>query len=194
MHEQSKAAKRRFGQGKFHSHYFVGDGIDIGAGQDCLANYRHVFRGIQSCRNWDLEDGDAQFLATVADNTYDFVTSSHCLEHMVDVNVSLKNWIRVLKPGGYLVITIPDEEMYEHSQWPSRYNGDHKWSFTTKGISSMPKSINAIDLMRSVSDVATLEKLEVINEFFYPELPPEIDQTMMPNPECAIEFILRKNP
>ena len=37
MWEQSKAAKRRFHDGAFHSRYFVGNGIDIGGKADPLA-------------------------------------------------------------------------------------------------------------------------------------------------------------
>ena len=86
--------------------------------------------GFDSCKNWDLPDGDAQYLAGVPDGTYDFLHSSHCLEHMVDPGIAMANWVRVVRGGGYLVITIPDEELYEHLHWPSRFNGDHKWSFT----------------------------------------------------------------
>ncbi|MBV5346213.1 MAG: methyltransferase domain-containing protein, partial [Rhodoferax sp.] len=75
----------------------------------------------------------------------DFVHSSHCLEHMRDVREALKNWIRIVKPGGFLILTVPDEDLYEQGQWPSRFNTDHKWSFTIhKERSTMPSSINVI--------------------------------------------------
>ncbi|MDO8641772.1 MAG: methyltransferase domain-containing protein [Nitrosarchaeum sp.] len=49
-------------------------------------------------------------LPMVADNTCDVVYSCHVLEHfhrkiIVDV---LKEWLRVLKPGGILRISVPD--------------------------------------------------------------------------------------
>jgi ubiquinone/menaquinone biosynthesis C-methylase UbiE len=34
-------------------------------------------------------------MAGVVDGSVDFVHSSHCLEHMVDVRETLKNWIRI---------------------------------------------------------------------------------------------------
>jgi SAM-dependent methyltransferase len=193
MFEQSKAVKRRFHIGAFHNSYFVGYGIDIGCGQDSLNNYRHVFRSIEHVRGWDLPDGDAQYLKGVDDNTYDFVTSSHCLEHMVDVVTALTNWIRVCKRGGYIVITIPDEEMYEHDYWPSRYNSDHKWSFTLRNPdrSKMPKSINVLNLLTAINNQATVEKIEVIRDLYYPNAGDQ-DQTLHPSIECCIEIILRK--
>jgi len=193
MFEQSKAVKRRFHIGAFHNSYFVGYGIDIGCGQDSLNNYRHVFRGIDHVRGWDLPDGDAQYLKGVDDNTYDFVTSSHCLEHMVDATTALSNWIRVCKRGGYVVITIPDEEMYEHDYWPSRYNSDHKWSFTLRNPdkTKMPKSINVLNLLTSINNQATVEKIEVIRDLYYPNAGDQ-DQTLHPSIECCIEIVLRK--
>ena len=85
---------------------------------------------------WDWEDGDAQYLSGVRDNSVDFIVSSHCLEHLVDPLEGLRNWIRVLKPGGHLIVTIPDEDLYEQGQWPSNNNLDHKHTFTVNKNSS----------------------------------------------------------
>ena len=38
MKEQSKAAKRRFNDGYFHSRYFVGNGIDKKGGGNAKSN------------------------------------------------------------------------------------------------------------------------------------------------------------
>jgi ubiquinone/menaquinone biosynthesis C-methylase UbiE len=105
MYETSKSAKRRYYSGNFSNKYFVGHGIDIGGKPDSLGQYSEIFSKMQSVIVWDLEDGDAQYMKGVEDNTFDFVHSSHCLEHMLDVKEALKNWIRILKPGGYLIIT-----------------------------------------------------------------------------------------
>jgi SAM-dependent methyltransferase len=191
--EQSKAAKRRFNDGVFHTRYFVGRGIDIGGAPDPLAQYKGIFGGMGVVRTWDIGDGDAQFMNGVPDGTYDFVHSSHCLEHLVDVRAALGNWTRILKPGGYMVVTIPDEDMYEHGQWPSRYNTDHKWSFTIcKPKSAMPKSINVVDLVIEFADRLELERLQLVSDFYRSWLDPELDQLQTPVAECAIEIVWRK--
>jgi len=41
------------------------------------------------------------------DCDYDFVFSSHCLEHMPDTIRTLEEWKRVLKHGGFLVLILP---------------------------------------------------------------------------------------
>ena len=193
MNEQSKAAKRRFFDGNFHNQYFTGNGIDIGGGPDSLAQYCGIFPAMTKVRTWDIQDGDAQSMLGTLDNLYNFVHSSHCLEHMRDVYEALRNWIRITKPGGFLIITVPDEDMYEQGKWPSRFNTDHKFTFTAfKTKSWSPISINVIDLVRDFADKVSLEKLQVLRDFYQYNLP-GVDQTQTPNAECAIEFILRKH-
>jgi SAM-dependent methyltransferase len=123
MDETSKCQNFRKARGDFDK-WLHGDGIDIGCGRDPLK----VEKG--TVRAWDIPDGDAQLMAGVPDNTYDFVYSSHCLEHMRDVPESLRNWLRITKPGGFVYTVVPDYVLYEKMCWPSRFNGDHKQSFS----------------------------------------------------------------
>jgi len=118
--ETSKAKLRRVRQGFFDS-YCTGKGLDVGYGGDLVA---------PNCRGWDVEDGDAHMLATLEDNSFDFVYSSHLLEHLEDPSLALKNWWRVLKPGGYLVLYIPDRDLLERkTTLPSEVSLDHKHYF-----------------------------------------------------------------
>ena len=189
--EQSKSAKRRFNDGNFHSKYFVGRGVDIGAGPDSLEKLAYVFRGITKVDSWDLPQGDAQLMESVKDDTYDFVHSSHCLEHMVDPHTALRNWIRITKPGGYLVITIPEEDLYEHLKWPSRFNGDHKWSFSIgKSKGSMPKATSVMELLMRLSNIE-VQRIVLVDDFFNPN--DASDQTRTITTECSIEIILKKS-
>ncbi|RKP46878.1 tetratricopeptide repeat protein [Trinickia fusca] len=194
MYEQSKAAKRRYRDGDFLCRYFVGDGIDVGAGPDTLGRYLPLFPALRSVRGWDLPDGDAQLLAGVADGSFDFLHSSHCLEHMRDPAEALANWIRVVKPNGYLVVSVPDEDMYEQGVFPSRFNPDHKWTFTIHkdaGMSWSPRSVNVLDLVTKMSGAVEVERIQLVREFFDNRMADQ-DQTLQPNAECAIEIVLRK--
>lgn len=121
--ETSKCFDKRLRSGHFER-YLVGQGLDVGCGTDRLVAPRARVDG------WDLSDGDAQKLEGVANETYDFVYSSHCLEHLRSIEEALANWIRVLKPGGYLYVVIPDYSLYEKEEFPSHFNGDHKHTFS----------------------------------------------------------------
>ncbi|MBL8491932.1 MAG: class I SAM-dependent methyltransferase [Rhodocyclaceae bacterium] len=193
--EQSKAAKRRYHDGAFHARYFAGHGIDIGGKPDPLVNYVGVFARMQSVRTWDLEDGDAQLMAVVPVASFDFVHSSHCLEHMRDPVEALRHWVRILKPGGYLIVTVPDEDLYEHGFWPSRFNGDHKWTFTVaKPASWSARSVNVAELLVGLADQIAVERLDLQADFFQETRDRNFDQTGTPTTECAIEFVARKRP
>jgi ubiquinone/menaquinone biosynthesis C-methylase UbiE len=46
----------------------------------------------------------------VSDESYDFVVSSHVLEHFPDPIKALKEWHRIIKKGGYIFMIIPHKE------------------------------------------------------------------------------------
>src|ERR1700761_2813413 len=143
MKECSKSIPRRLRDPNFTCRYFRGNGIDIGGKPDPLAVYSSLLPLVKEIRTWDLEDGDAQYMTGVADQTYDFVHSSHCLEHLHDPIVGLQNWFRILRRGGALIVTIPDEDLYEQGAFPSTFNRDHKWTFTIcKESSWSTRSVN----------------------------------------------------
>jgi SAM-dependent methyltransferase len=192
MKECSKSIQRRLSDSNFLRRYFDGDGLDIGGKPDPLLLYKELFPLLSSVRTWDWEDGDAQFLASVPDGKYDFLHSSHCLEHLVDPREGLKNWIRVVRPGGYLIVTVPDEDLYEQGVFPSTFNKDHKWTFTIfKHTSWSNRSINILDLMRELGEEAELVRVEQLSATYRFDLP-RYDQTLTPVGECGIEFVIRK--
>lgn len=194
MKETSKAAMRRLHDNRFSMRYFVGDGIDIGSGIDPLSLYIEMFPAIKSLKPWDLPDGDAQLMAGVPDESFDFVHSSHCLEHLRDPAEGLKNWFRVLKPCGHMVLVVPDEDLYEMGFFPSRLNPDHKWTFTLwKEASWSAKSVNVVDLLKTLGAAAQFVKLELLDAGHRYRLP-AMDQTKTPVAECAIEIVIRKRP
>lgn len=44
------------------------------------------------------------------DNTWDFVISSHVIEHFYDPVKTVLEWLRVTKPGGYVYMIVPHKE------------------------------------------------------------------------------------
>lgn len=191
-HETSKSLMRRLRDSRFITRYFVGDGIDIGAGNDSLEQYQSFFPLMKSVRSWDLPDGDAQLMASVPDASFDFVNSSHCLEHMRDPVETMRNWARILKPNGHMVILVPDEDLYEQGVWPSRFNWDHKTTWTIQKLTSWsPVSVNCTNFLANFPELSVL-KIELLDASYRYGLPNQ-DQTLTPIGESAIEIILRKS-
>jgi SAM-dependent methyltransferase len=70
-----------------------------------------------------------------SDASQDAVYSSHCLEHIADYRHAIGEWFRVLKPGGYLIIVVPHQFLYEkRTGLPSRWNEDHKRFYTPASL------------------------------------------------------------
>ena len=123
--------------------FLVGRGIDIGCGPDPV---------VPDCERFDLEHGDANQIGSLRDNeAYDYVFSSHCLEHMHQPSEAILQWWSLVRPGGYLIFLVPDEDYYEQGYWPSLFNPDHKATFTMhKQQSWSDCSYNISDLLSSL--------------------------------------------
>ena len=194
MKECSKSIMRRMHEPNFSNRYFVGKGLDIGGGPDPLGLYLELFPRMQGVKIWDKTDGNAETLDTIESCIFDFVHSSHCLEHLDDPTQALQNWFRVLKPDGYLVIMVPDEDMYEQGEFPSTWNGDHKFTFTiSKKNSWSPKSINILDLLKTLDENHEIIKIQKLDASYRYNIP-RFDQSLTPIGECGIEIIIRKRP
>jgi SAM-dependent methyltransferase len=146
-----EASKTRRVRGPdFEKKFLQGRVIDIGCGPDKIVAHAEPF---------DLEHGDAQAIATLRPKAaYDAVCSSHCLEHMRDVPQALSQWWTLVRPGGYLVLVVPDEDLYEQGGWPSLFNRDHKATFRlNKTDTWSPVSYDIAKL------VGSLEGAEIIS-------------------------------
>jgi len=120
----------------------IGKGIDIGCGGDPV---------LSGCKCFDVADGDANEITRYVHERFDFVYSSHCLEHMHNPRKTILDWWKLVRPGGHLFVVVPDEDLYEQGVFPSRFNDDHKATFTiSKASSWSDKSINVLDLANSL--------------------------------------------
>jgi len=66
-----------------------------------------------------------------ANEGVDTVYSSHMLEHVIDYVTVIRDWHRVLRPGGFIVCIVPHQFLYEKRRvLPSNWNHDHKRFYT----------------------------------------------------------------
>ncbi len=56
-------------------------------------------------------------LSSIENGKYDFVVSCHSLEHIANPIKALKEWIRVLRNDGYLLVVIPNKDgTFDHNR------------------------------------------------------------------------------
>lgn len=60
---------------------------------------------------------EATDLSSIPTNKYDFLISSNCLEHIANPLKAVKEWIRVVKPGGVILILVPNpKKTFDHKR------------------------------------------------------------------------------
>ena len=154
MDEAAKTEKIRGPE--FLEKYFSGKVLDIGCGDDLV---------VPNAVPFDKEQGDAQeILDYLSSNTFDCVHSSHSLEHMNDVPKALEQWWQLVKPGGAMIIVVPDEDLYEQGVWPSLFNRDHSATFRLNKTDSWSPVSHDLGELCSVlpnAEVVSLEQQDV---------------------------------
>lgn len=77
---------------------------------------------------------------------------------MRDPGHALTQWWALVKPGGYLITVVPDENLYEQGIWPSAFNPDHKFAFTLGPTdSTKPHLLNLSDLHQQLPRALIIE-------------------------------------
>ena len=192
MNQTSKSALRRAKDPAFVQRYFAGVGIDIDAGTDRLSAYAHLFPRLEGLLDCDGRQGDVVQLTGVPADAFDFVHVSDCLDGVPNPAQALARWLEAIKPGGYLILTVPDEDHSETGMSPASPEVDHKTRFTIhKPQPATPNSVNVLDLVIDAARVASCERLVLIREHD-DEAQPQLDPMPHGAGECAIEVVLRK--
>lgn len=181
MGEVNKAHGRRVREGWFGK-YAPTDkpGIDIGCGKDPLND---VYR------KWDIElgDGDATFMEGVEDNSYFTVHASHVLEHVNDPVTAVRNWYRILAPGGHLIVLVPHRDLYEKKKTlPSNWNHDHK-TFWLPDKTERPDTLNFKAILFEAIPAANLVSFRVLDDGWIP-----LPENSHSCGEYSIEAVIRK--
>lgn len=198
--------------------YFVGNGIDVGAGANPL-NYQHIghidsnmfglyrffkknsfFPKINSVKiyssDWDSNNVAEFILTKEKERTYDFCYSSNLLEHVKVFQRSLLDFSLITKVNGYLIISVPDFELYEKEIWPPIKNDDHISCFSLDKDYPINTHYN---LTKTLSYHHNLEvvKLELADSNYdYSITDKNVDQTYISphGAECFIEFVAKVLP
>lgn len=107
--------------------YLQGKGLDIGCGRwkikkDAIGVDVVQKPGIDLIiKNWDQ-----------LNLKYDYVFSSHCLEHISNWEDALSSWVKIIKDDGIIFLYLPNPVVY--NRWSSKYRKAHKHDFTLQII------------------------------------------------------------
>jgi len=105
---------------EFALEYCQGRGINIGYGE-------RIWNFLPSAILLDIKDGDdcntISSLPQITGRKFDFIFSSHTLEHLDDWRVSLTDWCCCLKTGAILFLYLPHPSM---EYWQPQNNKKHK--------------------------------------------------------------------
>lgn len=122
----AKGFRQYLGRLTVADRYLRGEGLEIGALQDPLplprgARARYVdIAPTEELRKLyprkkrrhlvevDIVD-DGETLRSVENDTQDFVVANHFFEHVEDPIATLRNLLRVVRPGGVVYLSIPDK-------------------------------------------------------------------------------------
>lgn len=143
--------------------YLRGKCLDLGCG---LEKCWPLMIGVDSLKDYGGQRppsvdivAESDNLSMFASNSMDGVFSSHLLEHIPDYKACLKEWWRVLKPDGNLVLYLPHKELYPNVGQPGS-NPDHKHDFMPDDIINVMKKIGSWELLEN-------EKRDKGNEYSF---------------------------
>ena len=122
------------------------------------------------------------------DESFDFVYSSHTLKHVFEVEKTLENWFRILKPNGYLILYIPHRDLYEKKkELPSRFNPTHQRFFLIDK-DDHPNTVGIVPLINRTLNNFTLVYAKECSEGHT-----ITDPMLHSDGEYSIEVVIKKN-
>lgn len=129
--------------------------IDIGCGNKVLDGFER----------WDIKDGRKAYPIELPDNSVEEIHASHILEHFPHRSTLsvLKEWVRVLKPGGLIQIAVPDFnkiiEVYKTEQ-ASKYPIEGYILGGQTDDNDFHYALFTIDKLKKLMELADLENIE----------------------------------
>ncbi|MBE0515560.1 methyltransferase domain-containing protein [Sulfurimonas sp.] len=102
-------------------------------------------------RQYVLEATD---LNQIESETYDFLLSSHMIEHTANPIKALKEWMRVVEDGGHLIVLVPHKDgTFDHKHPVTTLDHliqDYENDVTEKDLTHMSEILELHDLSRDL--------------------------------------------
>jgi len=118
--------------------YCYGQGIDLGCG---ISKIKVDAIGLDIYHPDADMRKDARVMDFFPDKHFDYVYSSHLLEEIENTEATLKEWLRILKEGGFLVLNQADKDLY-YSLGDPACNTNHKHHFDWEALWKILEGMN----------------------------------------------------
>jgi ubiquinone/menaquinone biosynthesis C-methylase UbiE len=93
---------------------------------------------------------DAVNIDSVNDSTYDYLFASHCLEHIANPLKALKEWLRITKPDGHIILVLPEKSVcFDHKRQVSSFStilSQYEKNVGEDDLSTLPEILANHDL------------------------------------------------
>ena len=133
-----------------------GKHLDIGCGTGEFLNSckKHGFKteGIEPSKiarekainNYNLSVKESTDLSLYKGSSFDSISMWHVLEHISDLNENISHLHRILKPGGKLIVAVPNHKSWDASHYKESWAAwdvpIHLWHFSKKSITNLFKN------------------------------------------------------
>lgn len=132
--------------------YTKGLGIEVGCGLNKIHTGAIGINIVLSELDFGYPFGaqikaDGISLPWFVDNSLDYVFSSHCLEHFHEPEKALREWTKVIRVGGFLVLILPHKMYYPNIGEPNA-NKDHKHDFLPEDVKNLIEKIGKYEIIQ----------------------------------------------
>lgn len=97
---------------------------------------------------------DAVNISLVEDECYDFVFSSHSLEHIANPLKAINEWLRIIRHGGYIILIVPEKSMcFDHKRNYSKFStllSQYEKNVGEDDLSTLPEILSNHDLSKDL--------------------------------------------
>lgn len=138
--------------------YCKGQGLDLGCG---FSKIRTEAIGIDLYSPTADMNADARNLECYPSGHFNYVFSSHLLEEIENTEATLREWLRILKPGGNLVLYQADRDKYYPFGDP-RCNKAHRHHFKKEELWAILEKIDGVKLLHSQDPVGNEWSFELV--------------------------------
>lgn len=138
--------------------YCKGQGLDLGCG---FCKIRTEAIGIDLYSPTADMNADARNLECYPSGHFNYVFSSHLLEEIENTEATLREWLRILKPGGNLVLYQADRNRYYPLGSP-QCNRAHKHHYTKDDLWTIFEKIGGVTLLHSQDPVGNEWSFELV--------------------------------